>query len=234
MKKRTVALLCAAVALLGVIFGGTMAWLNRGTAPVVNTFTTANVGLDLTETDREYIMAPGAVLDKDPKVIVDKDSASSYLFVVVNEVNFDKDPITWTADPGWKKVEGLDKQIVYYREFDEKNPGTLEKVTVKDENGKNVEKEAYVFPFLKDNQVIVSEDLKQPDMDAYKEAGRKETNALDAYPQLVFTAYAIQRDYLKDADGNPIPKNPENPTNTEIVAIYRMAVKQTTEPTVET
>ena len=38
MKKRTVAVLCAVAAVLGVIIGGTMAYLQHSVA-VVNTFT---------------------------------------------------------------------------------------------------------------------------------------------------------------------------------------------------
>lgn len=198
MKKRTVALLCAAVALLGVIFGGTMAWLNRGTDAVVNTFTTASVGLALKETTGPYIMAPGAVLDKDPKVMVYADSASCYLFVVVDQVNFGGEPIIWEPAPGWEKVDGLEKQTVYYRVFDEDNPGvecTNEKVIV---DGKEVEKDVYVYPFLKEDQVTVSDKLTKDYMSGLKEAGE------GGYPKLEFTAYAIQQDYLKNSDGEQI------------------------------
>lgn len=207
MKKRTVALLCAAVALLGVIFGGTMAWLNRGTDAVVNTFTTASVGLDLTETDREYIMAPGAVLDKDPKVVVAEDSADCYLFVKVEEKHFDKSPIEWAKAEGWtsaytengKDVKCKEGYYVYYREFKQADV----KMYGKDETGN------YVFPFLKDDSVTVSEDLKKSDMDGYKTSKNN--------PELVFTAYAIQKEYLKDKEGNELtaPK--------DIVAIWTMA-----------
>lgn len=209
MKKRTVALLCAAVALLGVIFGGTMAWLTRGSDAVVNTFTTASVGLDLTETDRDYIMAPGAVLDKDPKVIVDKDSASCYLFVEVKEENFDKAPVTWTPAEGWEHI--LDKTAggvnlkVYYREFDEE----LVDSYPKDSDGNPV------FSFLDGDKVTISEELKKADMEAYGDD-------IDNWPQLIFTGYAIQKEYLKDSDGNPL-KAPK-----DIVAIYGLAKNHST------
>ena len=209
MKKRTVALLCAAVALLGVIFGGTMAWLNRGTDDVVNTFTTASVGLALKETTGPYIMAPGAVLDKDPKVVVAEDSASCYLFVEVFEENFERDPIAWEAAEGWKEIEGLNKETsdgkvtmrVFYREFDEK-----ETKYTKDDEGN------YVFSFLKGDQVKVSQTLTKTYMSDLKSAGDK------SYPKLTFKAYAIQRDYLKDADGNDL-------TEESIVNIYGLAKK---------
>lgn len=200
MKKRTVALLCAAVALLGVIFGGTMAWLNRGTAPVVNTFTTANVGLTLEETTGPYIMAPGAVLDKDPKVMVYADSASCYVFVKV-EANFKNgDPITWTPAKGWTQIEELaPKEIVYYRVFNESEPdGTKETVKVD-----GADCEVYSYPFLDKNQVSVSAQLTKAEMD---KAYRDDIGNLkkDTFPTLQFTAYAIQQDYLKNADGEPI------------------------------
>lgn len=212
MKKRTVALLCAAVALLGVIFGGTMAWLTRGSEAVVNTFTTASVGLNLTETERQYIMAPGAVLDKDPKVVVAEDSASCYLFVEVFEENFEKKPIEWDAAEGWKEIEGLNKPTsdgkvtmrVFYREFDEKKTDYT-----KDDEGN------YVFPFLKDDQVTVSKELTKADMDAYNQVD-DEGNI--EWPALIFRAYAIQRDYLKDADGKEL-------TEENIVNIYGLAKK---------
>ena len=70
MKKRTVALLCAAVMLLGVVFGGTMAWLSKGSKPLVNTFKAGDIVIELTETDRTYVMAPGTRLPKDPTVSV--------------------------------------------------------------------------------------------------------------------------------------------------------------------
>ncbi len=209
MKKRTVALLCAAVALLGVIFGGTMAWLTRGSDAVVNTFTTASVGLTLEETTGPYIMAPGAVLDKDPKVVVAEDSASCYLFVEVFEENFEREPIAWEAAEGWSEIESLNKKTedgkvtmrVFYREFDEKKTDYT-----KDDEGN------YVFSFLKDDQVTVSDQLTKADMEAYKDG------EIDAYPQLIFTAYAIQRDYLRDADGNEL-------TEENIVNIYGLAKK---------
>lgn len=206
MKKRTVALLCAAVMLLGVIFGGTMAWLSRGTNSVVNTFTTANVGLDLTETTGpEYIMVPGTVLDKDPKVVVAEDSASCYLFVKVEEKNFDKKPITYAIADGWTKVKDVEG-TVYYRIFDEKNPG-----------GESIA-DGYAYPVLKDSQVTVSDGLKKDDMEAYKNAGTSQ------YPELNFTAYAIQRDYLKDENGEALDEN-------NVAAIWALAQAKAQAPT---
>lgn len=217
MKKRTVALLCAAVMLLGVIFGGTMAWLSRGTNAVVNTFTTANVGLDLTETTGpEYIMVPGTVLDKDPKVVVAEDSASCYLFVKVEEKNFTDPaaPITYAIADGWNEVEGIADlktgETVYYRVFNEKTPGAVEEI--KDADGKVIAK-GHVYPVLKDSQVSISDTVTKDDLEAYKMNPHDKSGKLPC-PELNFTAYAIQRDYLKDANGNEL---------TEIADIWALA-----------
>lgn len=179
MKKRTVALLCAAVMLLGVVFGGTMALLSHSSTPLTNTFTTADIDLTLVEnTGENYIMAPGAVLDKDPTVTVDPGSASCWLFVKVEERNNDipegkeKKPVAWEIADGWKKVDGVD-ETVYYRTY---TKGGLNE-----------------FSVLKDNQVTISDELTQAYM-----------KSRDAKPQLIFTAYAIQQDWLKTEAGAPI------------------------------
>ena len=177
MKKRTVAVLCAVAAVLGVIIGGTMAYLQHSVA-VVNTFTAGTIGIKLAETTgNRYVMAPGVALSKDPKVTVEEGSESCYLFVKVTENNFKtsgQDPIAWTPAEGWTKVVDVD-ETVYYRVF---------------EKGDTV----HEFPFLANNQVTVSEDLTKTDMAGYK----------DKEPQLTFTAYAIQKDWLTGEDGGPI------------------------------
>ena len=68
--KRSVALVVAIALLIGCAAGGTMAWLTMKTPDVVNTFTTSDVSITLTETDaikdrsgnwvNEYKMVPGA------------------------------------------------------------------------------------------------------------------------------------------------------------------------------
>lgn len=183
MKKRTVALLCAAVMLLGVVFGGTMALLSHSSTPLTNTFTTADINLTLAETTgQDYIMAPGAVLKKDPTVTVAEGSASCWLFVKVEELNNDvpegqrKKPVAWEIADEWTKVK-VEDETVYYR--------TYTKDGQKD--GQNV------FPVLKDNQVTISDELTQAYM-----------KSKDAKPQLIFTAYAIQQDWLKNEDGQLI------------------------------
>lgn len=197
MKKRTVAVLCAAAAILGVIIGGTMAYMQHGAA-VVNTFTAGKIGITLTETDKDgkpvegqnYIMAPGTDLPKDPKVTVAEGSESCYLFVKVTEKNIEGQttPITWAIDDsdkenGWKKVEnadGLEKgESLYYRTY-ERGSETRE------------------FSVLKGDKVTVPEDVTKTQLATYK----------DNRPELAFKAYAIQKDWLTGENGETITDDP--------------------------
>lgn len=211
MKKRTVAVLCAVAVVIGVAIGGTMALLQHSAA-VVNTFTAGTIAISLSETKdgkpaavNDYVMVPGETLTKDPKVTVAKDSESCYLFVKVKESNFDKNPIAWEPAEGWMSVyteEGIpdgkpekDREgcYVFYRIFDSENPG-VERKSIETLDGTV---EGYTYGFLKNDQVTVSDKLTKADMAGY---GDKKAD----FPQLEFTAYAIQRDWLKDQGGNEI------------------------------
>lgn len=200
MKKRTVALLCAAVMLLGVVFGGTMAWLSKGSKPLVNTFKAGDIVIELTETDRTYVMAPGTRLPKDPTVSVKVGSEDCYLFVKVEES--ENSPVEWKAADGWHEVP--DVENVFYRVFSKKKPD------VEATDGK------YLYPFLSEEDGIVGvnipADLKKTDMDAFK----------DNKPTLTFTAYAIQKDWLAgsvDLEGDYLTEN-------EIAQIWQMVQSQ--------
>lgn len=80
--------------------GGTIAWLTDKTDPVTNTFTTANIGIGLTETWNAMKnenstandtwnakLVPGAEYSKDPKVTVNAGSEACWLFIHVTEAN---------------------------------------------------------------------------------------------------------------------------------------------------
>lgn len=211
MKKRTVAVLCAVAAVLGVIIGGTMAYLQHS-ASVVNTFTAGNITIALSETKdgelvkarNDYVMVPGMELDKDPRVAVKEGSEDCYLFVKVTKDNWMGDPIEYTIADGWTPLE--DVENVYYRVYDRTNPGVeLTKDADKDENNKLFD--GYLYPILaleKDgekvpNVVKVSANLTKDNMTSYG----KDT---DNYPKLNFTAYAIQKNYLKDDGSEATPK----------------------------
>ena len=108
MKKRTLALLVALVLVVGCIIGGTLAWLTAKTDAVVNTFTTSDIDVTLTETEEEYKMVPGYTIHKDPNTTVVKGSEECYLFVKVEKsANFDSF-MTYEMADGWTALEGVE------------------------------------------------------------------------------------------------------------------------------
>ena len=176
MKKRSVALLCAVMMIVGIAAGGTIAWLTDHTAEVKNTFTVGNIDIDLTETTTDYKMTPGKTIAKDPKVTVEAGSEASYVFVKVDESTAPKlsDYISYTIAAGWTQVEGTDN--VYYRQ--------VEAVTDEDVS----------FDVLEGNKVTVKDTVTKGMMDALEETG-------EGYrPTLTFTAYAIQSADLGTTD----------------------------------
>lgn len=146
MKKRTLALLVALVLVVGCIIGGTLAWLTAKTDAVVNTFTTSDIDVTLTETEEEYKMVPGYTIHKDPKTTVVKGSEECYLFVKVEKsANFDSF-MTYEMADGWTALEVVEG--VYYREVRTADMGTEfsvlkdDQVTVKGEVTKEMMAEA--------------------------------------------------------------------------------------------
>lgn len=122
MKKKTLALLVALVLVIGCIIGGTLAWLTAKTDPVVNTFSTSDIDITLTETKEDYKMVPGWTIHKDPKATVVAGSEECYLFVKLEKsTNFDGYMTCEIAD-GWTALEGVDG--VYYREVNTADMGT--------------------------------------------------------------------------------------------------------------
>jgi len=120
MKKATKLLLVAiSLALIvGVAVGGTIAWLLDTTPEVVNTFTTTNIDITLTEeeggTNKEFEMVPGNTIAKDPVVTVIEGSEPCYVFIeVVKSKNLDT-YITYTLDSKWKALGDAYPNIYYY------------------------------------------------------------------------------------------------------------------------
>ena len=185
MKKRTLALLMAAVMLFGIAVGGTIAWLRDDTDPVVNTFTVGNIDIDLKEHDyiqssnsldeskevsseSEYKMIPGIELPKDPFVTVEANSEKCWVFVTVTKsANFDTF-MTFEMDTKWSKVEENSLTTVYKYN------------TVVDASAAK-----QVLNVLKDKQVCVKDDVTKTQLDA-----------VDLNPTLTFKAYAVQSENL--------------------------------------
>lgn len=160
-RNRRVALtvyLMLAVCLVSV--GGTIAWLQASTTPVVNTFAPAGIEISLTETyntDKNddgtndawtAQLVPGKEYTKDPEVAVEEATdVDVWLFVKVDEEAqaYLDYTLTLTAANGWTQGDGTNIPAnVWYREVKTndsvKSWNLLDgnKVTVKsslDENG---------------------------------------------------------------------------------------------------
>ena len=169
MRKKVWLSVAAIALVLCCAIGGTLAWLSAKTDPVKNTFTVGDINIDLTETTGEtYKMVPGNTLGKDPKVTVKAGSEACWLFVKVEESeNFDAF-MTYAIADGWTALSGVDG--VYYREVSATDADTD-------------------FTVLKNNQVIVKEDVTKQQLQGVK----------DNLPTMTFTAYAVQQDNIADA-----------------------------------
>lgn len=138
VSNKTVAILLALVLAIGCAVGGTLAWLISQTNPVVNTFTYGDINIDLKEdTKGPYTITPGKAITKDPKVTVKANSEACWLFVKVEEKNWN-DKVTYEIADGWTALEN--QTDVYYRTVDAAD---------------NVRE----FPVLKGNKVTVSKEL---------------------------------------------------------------------------
>lgn len=173
VSSRTFIAMLALVLVIGCAVGGTVAWLVSSTDPVVNTFTYGDINITLSETTGDdYKIIPGVNIDKDPKVTVKKDSEACWLFVKVEEEGtFVADKVTYSIADGWTQGDGTKIPAnVYYRAVDAVTSDTD-------------------FAVLKDNKIYVSEELSKSDI-----------QSITAQPKLTFTAYAVQKDGIADAD----------------------------------
>lgn len=165
VSNKTVAILLALVLAIGCAVGGTLAWLISQTDSVVNTFTYGDININLAETTgADYKIIPGVNISKDPKVTVKANSEACWLFVKVEEKNWN-DKVTYEIVDGWTPGDGTNIPAnVYYREV-----GAVTEDTS--------------FNVLKDNEVTVSNTLTKEDI-----------KGITTNPTLTFTAYAVQKD----------------------------------------
>lgn len=189
MKKRILAISMAVIVLVMAVAGTTLAWLQDITDPVVNTFTEGKVDIDLYETPvnsgtnkaNSYKMVPGDVLSKDPTVVVKAGSEACWLFVKVEKINDVDTFLTYSIDSTvWTPLvdnngDDVADNGVYYKEITTYTATDTE------------------YNVLTGKVVTVNPGVTMDNM--------KTLNA-DNYPQLKFTAYAIQRANVKDAAGN--------------------------------
>ena len=181
VSTRAFIALLALVLVIGCAAGGTVAWLVSSTSAVVNTFTYGDINITLGETTgNDYKIIPGVNIDKDPKVTVKKNSEACWLFVKVEEEGmFVANKVTYSIADGWTKGDGTKIPAnVYYRAVDAVTSDTD-------------------FAVLKDNKIYVSEELSKSDI-----------QSITAQPKLTFTAYAVQKDGIADADTAWTKANP--------------------------
>lgn len=170
--------LLALVLVVGCAVGGTIAWLTATTEPVVNTFTYGKIEIKLTETTgNAYKIIPGVNISKDPKVTVIGGSEACWLFVkVAEEGTFVADRVTYSIKDGWKVLDATNHPGVYYCEVDAVTADTDFYVLAGDTTYPN-------------GVVTVSENLTKEDIKRLTET----------HPQLIFTAYAVQKDGINTA-----------------------------------
>lgn len=203
MKKRNkiLGLMVGAVALVGVSIMGTMAYLTATTDTVQNTFTVGNVTITLDEADinntsnrtsegNKYQLIPATTYKKDPTVTVTSNTADCFLFVKFEEKNnILKDTqntqiveftTTLTPENGWTALSN--NPGVFYRvvEKDDQTRSWVLLADIAGETGKNIK---------------ISEKLTNDTMPGTKYEADGETKTI-AYPELDFTAYAVQSDGL--------------------------------------
>lgn len=174
-RNRILLTALAALLLVVVAVGGTVAWLTASTEAITNTFTTAGVYITLTETANQTDgtwsaqLIPGKTYAKDPVVAVaETTDVDIYLFVKFEETNTPSTYLTYTStlttENGWTQGNGTDIPAnVWYREV-----------------GANDETKSWTL--LAGNQVMVKSELTNTTMAA---AGKT--------PELKYTAYAIQK-----------------------------------------
>ena len=174
-KSKILILTFTAFALIFSVTSGTLAWLSSITEPVVNTFTYGDINITLTETDtfdddnqntNTYEMVPGNKITKDPLIIVEENSEDSYLFVKLEKTsNFDNF-MEYEIVDSWKLLDGTEN--IYYQEISKKTE--KQKVSI-----------------IKNDEIQVKENVTK------KMLNDLDKNGKETFPQLVVTAYAVQR-----------------------------------------
>lgn len=144
MRKSYVVMITAALLVLAVGIGTTVAYLVSASHPVENTFTVGSVRITLTETGgNKYQLIPGTAIYKDPTVTVEAGSDECWLFVKVEEAGTFDQYCEFEIQDGWTALSGYGN--IYYRQ--------VEKTS-----------QPAAFPVLKDNRVFVKATLTEENL----------------------------------------------------------------------
>lgn len=185
--KKILVLSLAAVLLVAVSVGGTVAYLTATTNAVENTFTPSNVGVSISESvPNTFKIVPGVDMKKDPKVTVTND-VDCYVFVQITETNWPaNDLLDYAVASGWTQVGS---ENVWSREV-AADADTREFFVLAGGAGN-----------LADGQIIVSENIDMDYMKTLTDSSK--------YPKLSFKPYVIQKDpFTSAADAwAQVPKN---------------------------
>lgn len=199
MKRKTVAILMAAMLICGGAAGATMAWLTDSTATIRNTFTAGDVKIKLTEanptetkvtaTGEEHFakMVPGTVIEKNPKITVEKGSEPCYVFVKITpSSNYEDFFGKVNVAQGWTKLNDISDGTIYYS-ICGVSGGVAQGILTDDV-------ELYILQgndTYANGCVTVRKDVRKADMASLNE---------NTYPHLSFQAYAVQYENVEDVE----------------------------------
>lgn len=166
--KKILILSLAALLLVAVSVGGTIAFLQDRTEEIVNTFTTSNIDITLDEGDElDLKMVPGKALTKDPVVTVIKGSEDCWLFVQIEKTDDFDTYLSYKMAEGWTELTGVTGVTgVYYRAVTASSTADQ------------------AFHVLEGDKVTVSTELTNNQMDSLEGNNN---------PEMTITAYAIQK-----------------------------------------
>lgn len=184
-NTRTRIILTAVAALLLVVMtvGGTLAYLVDTADEVKNTFTASNIKITLDETvpaNNEAKMVPGNDIAKDPFVTLDSPSEKSYLYVEILEHNVENF-LTYTVNSDWTimtDVTGPNGGKMYYYK-DAVEAGTTKYYILTGKTGTDSNNASLANGFVTVKNTVKDEDMNPT------------TGTFDK-PTLSFYAYAIQ------------------------------------------
>ena len=161
--KKTLISVIAIVLTCFCLIGTTFAWLVTKSDPIVNTFTSGNINISLSEqTATNTKIVPGATLTEKPQAIVRANSEDCWLFVKVEKTaNFDTF-LTYKIADGWTQLG--ENTGVYYRQVSSST-------------------EDQTFGILNNNVITAKTEPTKEMYDSINSAN---------YPTLSFTAYAVQ------------------------------------------
>lgn len=168
--KKALFIMLSAALIVCTTVAGTLAWLTDTTAPVVNTFTVGDINIELKETTGETYKMVPGIELVKDPTVTVK-AGSEACWLFVKVVKSGNFDSFMTFEMADGWIALSGYAGVYYRNVDATNADTG-------------------FDVLKDNKVMVLDTVTKTMLEGAK------TNA----PTLTFTAYAVQKDGINDAD----------------------------------